>query len=237
MQSRIQEAIGAALSGDWQTAAKINEELLKEIPSDIDALSRLAFAYIQLRKFDRAKTLYRKILSLDQYNSIAQKNLDKLQSLPAKYKETRIAQAKTVTPNLFIEEPGKTRSVILKNVAPISVLSKLHICDTVELIPKRHSIEVRDNDKTYVGALPDDITFRLLRFIKAGNQYHVCIKNIAKNSVTVFIRELKRGKRFAMQPTFPPNNREFSLSLPKELKKDRLRDHGDQNDQDTSDEE
>lgn len=218
-------------------ALKINEEIIEESPSDIDALLRVAFAYTQIKKFDRAKTLYRKILGQDKYNAIAQKNLDKLNSLPLKGKDSSIVDTPVVSLNLFIEEPGKTRSVILKNVAPISVLSKLRICDTVDLVPKRHSIEVRNANKIYVGALPDDVTFRLIRFIKAGNQYHVCIKNVAKNSVTVFIRELKRGKRFTLQPTFLPNNRELTLSLPKELKKDRTEDVNDQNDQEKSDEE
>jgi len=237
MHSLSATAIDAAISRNWKKAIELNETILSHSPSDVDALSRLAFAYTQLRKIDRARQLYRKILNLDRYNIIAQKNLDKLNSIHSKASLEQTSISTPVLPNLFIEEPGKTKSVILKNIAPFSILSKLHICDTVQLFPKRHSIEVRDGTKTYLGALPDDIAFRLLRFLKSGNTYHVCIKNIAKNSATVFIRELTRGKRFATQPTFLPTNRDFSLSVPKELKKDRGDTGDDGESQDESDEE
>ena len=118
-----------------------------------------------------------------------------------------------LSPNLFIEEPGKTKTIILTNIAPVNVLSQLSIGDTVVLTAKKHSIEVRDINKTYIGALPDDLAFRLLRFLKGGNSYHVCIKNTAKNNVTVFIRETKRGKRIGSRPTFLTLNHEGGNSV------------------------
>lgn len=219
MDPNSQIAINAALEQDWAKAVTANEEIIKKNENSIDALSRLAYAYTQLGKIEKAKKLYRTILSLDRYNFIAKKNLDKISSLSGK-SQTYIQKKSPaiLSPRLFLEEPGKTKSIVLKNVAPTSVISKFRIGDTVTLHPKKHSIEIRDQEKTYIGAIPDDITFRLLRFIKAGNLYHVCVKNTEKNSVSVFIREVKRGKRLFHQSTFPPASGEYTLFTPREIK-------------------
>lgn len=205
MQDNLEDiAINAALTHNWEQAIEINLKIVKDNKKDVSALSRLAYAYLRSGKVDNAKKLYRKILDIDDYNPIAHKNLDKINSLPKKMKSAPgLTKATTaLNPNLFLEEPGKTKTVILTNVAPTSVLSKLSVGDMVSFYPKKHSIDIRSNEKTYLGALPDDMAFRLLRFIKSGNQYNACIKNITKNSISVFIRELKRGKKYSNQPSF-----------------------------------
>ncbi|MCL4338173.1 tetratricopeptide repeat protein [Patescibacteria group bacterium] len=197
-------AIQAALSNEWEEAISLNGNILKENPQDINALNRMAFAYVQVRKFDDAKRIYKKILGFDRYNIIAQKNLDRINNL-LKQNKSGLNSKNTIfplSPSLFIEEPGKTKTVVLSNIAPSSVLSNLNMGDPVTFKLKKHSAEIRDTNNVYIGALPDDIAFRLIRFTKAGNTYLVNIKNITKNSVSVFIREIKRGKRFASQPTF-----------------------------------
>lgn len=197
-------AINLALSNDWEKAISCNKEILIENPTDVNALNRLAFAYWQMHKLEEAKKIYRKLLTIDSYNIIAKKNLAKLNNLPRSIKSSKtcINKISSISPSLFIEEPGRTKTVALTHLAPSTTLSNLNIGDPVFLNPKKHSIEVRSEDKTYLGALPDDIAFRLLRFIKAGNLYDVYIKNITKNSLSVFIHEIKRGKRFASQPSF-----------------------------------
>ena len=50
------QAIQTALSGNWEKAIDINKSLIKEDPSDIDALNRLAFAFTILGKTKDAKS-------------------------------------------------------------------------------------------------------------------------------------------------------------------------------------
>lgn len=218
MDNLIKFAIKAALNHEWTEAVKINTELLKENPSDVETLNRLAYAYSQCGKTDDARKLYKKILSIDKYNLIAQKNLDKISSVS---KNPKNAQHKTNTsylsPGLFIEEPGKTKSVAVSHPAPSNVLSQLSIGDEVALHPKKHSIDVRNPERIYLGALPDDIAFKLIRFIKAGNTYRVYIKNITKNGLTVFIIEEARGKKYVAQPTFISSTSENKVE-PKDKK-------------------
>jgi hypothetical protein len=219
MQTLTISAIQAALNNDWTNAVSINEDIIKEKADDLEALSRLAYAFIRLGKPDRAKRLYRKILSLDAYNSMARKNLDKLNSLP---KNASVGSQKSsfhVSPGMFIEEPGKTKSVTLINPAPVRILTNICIGEFVTLYPKKHSVEVRRPDKTYIGALPDDIAFRLIRFLSGGNSYEACIKSIHKNNVSIFIRETARGKKYKDQPSFIGNSKDFPLSFtPREIK-------------------
>ena len=222
MDNTHQTAINAALSQDWEKAILANKNILTENKNCVEALSRLAYAYIQIGESDKAKELYKKILILDHYNVIARKNLDKLNCLPKTsnskpYKFQR--ETLHLSPSQFIEEPGKTKTITLINVAPVAVISKLHIGDIVKINPKKYTIEVRDQNNIFLGALPDDISFRIIRFLKAGNEYHICIKNIQKNTISVFIREIKRGKKYLCQPTFLPITVSYASSIPREIKR------------------
>jgi hypothetical protein len=68
-----------------------------------------------------------------------------------------------------------------------------------------------------LGAIPDDISFRLIRCLKAGNTYHIFIKNISKNNLNIFIREISRGTRLKNQPSFIPQLSDYQASIHKEL--------------------
>jgi len=107
-----------------------------------------------------------------------------------------------ISPLLFLEEPGKTKMIDCINTAPMNSLSILTCGQKIQLVPKKYSIEVRDSQNTYIGALPDDIAFRLLKLINAGNEYEVFVKGVSKNCVSIFIRETKRGKKLINQPSF-----------------------------------
>ena len=115
MVTTIQAAIDSALAQNWLTAIKLNKELIKNNKDDIDSLARLAYALTQINDIEKAKKIYKKILSLDKYNSLAQKNLDKIINIP---KGSSAKQTKErVSPGLFIEEPGKTKVINLINLA------------------------------------------------------------------------------------------------------------------------
>ena len=130
------QAIQIALTGDWEQAILLNEELLQEDPKDIDTLNRLAFAYTALGKLKEAKETYQKVLNIDSANPIAQKNLKKLTNVSA----TQINIPKSISTNMFLEESGKTKIVTLVNTAPAQVLRTLQVGQTVHLCIKRLKI-------------------------------------------------------------------------------------------------
>lgn len=193
-------AIAAALTQNWREAIRINSALLKLNSHDTDVLNRLGFAYLQSGQFSQAKKMLHKVLELDPYNQIASRNIKKLSTLKRK-DLSKTAQCR-ISPLMFLEDPGKTKIAVCVNPAPLRILSTLVAGQEVQLKAKNHCVEIRDNKNTYLGALPDDLSFKLIKFISCGNRYQVSIKGIGKNSLTVFLRELSRGKRFAHQPSF-----------------------------------
>lgn len=194
------KAVAAALSQNWKEAISINQEILKEESGNFEALCRLAYAYMRSGELSKAKKSYEQVLSLDKYNQIAQKNLKKLSNLK---KDDILAESeKVVSPLMFLEEPGKTKTFECTKLAPNQTLSVLSSGEEVYLKQKNHCIEIRSASNTYLAALPDDTSFKLARLIEAGNTYQVIIKTIDKNSLKVLIRELSRGAKFANQPSF-----------------------------------
>jgi len=194
-------AIQKALIQDWKEAIRINSEILKSDKKNIDALNRLGFAYLQTGNLAHAKKCFNQVLSIDQYNQIAEKNLKKL-TVTRKRNHVVDAPHSLLSPLIFLEEPGKTKIINCINVAPSKILASIMSGQEVYLKPKKYCIEIRDNDDTYLAALPDDISFKLIKYIAGGNIYQANVKSIGKNSLTVFLRELSRSKKFASQPSF-----------------------------------
>ena len=203
------QAIEAALSSNWKKAIEFNEEILKNFSEDIDTLNRLGYALFQLGKIKEARDQFRTVLRIDRYNSVASKNLKRLN----KVKKIKLHEESiSISPSLFLEEPGKTKTIILVKIASQKVLSSLSIGQPVVLYSKRYSIEVRTEDKTYLGAIPDDLSFRLKKLIKNGYQYKALIKNVKENFLSIFLREIKKGSKFKGQPSFIPSETKVYFS-------------------------
>ncbi len=199
-------AIQAALSNNWKAAKDANEELIAENPKDIDSLNRLGFAFIKLGKYNKAKETYKKVTSLDKTNPIALKNLKRLETISKGAKKVQNGQDSGVPlislSEIYIEEAGKTKTVELKNVADKKTLSLVEPGDPVSMVIKRSKIFVQTSDKQYIGMLPDNISMRLITFIKGGNQYIACVKAAEEKSISVFIKEVKKTGRFKNQSSF-----------------------------------
>lgn len=206
------QAISAASILDWDTAIKINKKILTVSKDNVEALNRLARAQSCVGKFEKAKKLYRKVLELDPYNIIAKKNLEKISKFSVSGNGHTIGNGHTNgnahlnLATLFIYEPGKTKLINLLNLAPPSILATLNCGDKVYLNPKSHSVSITTDNKTYLGALPDDLAHRLIAFISGGNEYEAYIKSASSKALTIFIREARRALKFASQPSFQNTN-------------------------------
>ena len=211
MTSLKDQAIQNALTGDWQNAVLVNKSLVKENPADIDALNRLAFAFSILGRVKDAKNTYQKVLKIDSLNPLALRNLKKIEDLKKiKNDNGNVSSAsKMHVANMFIEEQGKTKIVELVNVAQPSVINNLHTGQSLSLYVKRLKIFVLDSGKQYIGALADNIGKRLIKFIKAGNQYEAYVKLAYDHHIIIFIKEIKRTSRLRDQPSFISSAEKF----------------------------
>ncbi|HET9946948.1 MAG TPA: tetratricopeptide repeat protein [Patescibacteria group bacterium] len=192
------QAIQIALTGNWEEAITLNQDILKEEPQDIDTLNRLAFAYTAMGKLKEARETYQKVLDIDNANPIAQKNLKKLGGASA----SSIRVPSKISTNMFLEESGKTKIVTLVNTAPAQVIRTLQVGQTVFLCVKRLKVFVQDETKSFIGMLPDDLGLRLIKFIEGGNTYEAYVKAASGHDVVIFLKEAIRTPKFKNQPTF-----------------------------------
>lgn len=203
------QAIQTALSGNWNQAIALNLELLDEAPDDIDTLNRLAFAYTFIGKIKEARTTYQRVLTIDEQNPIATKNLKRLRgTTPGDNQTNKDSGLTASTPhatllnNMFLEENGKTKVIELVNVAEGKTIIHLRTGEFLQLQIKRSKVFVLDSEKQYIGVIPDDIGRRLIKFMVGGNVYEAYVKSIEEHRLTIFIKETKRSKKFKNQPSF-----------------------------------
>src|SRR5579872_3845755 len=197
MTSLKTQANQIALTGDWQQAASLNIEILRTDPKDTEALNRLAFALIALGNIKEAKETYERVLTIDPLNPIAMRGLKRL-NIPGNHN----VHIPHVVSNMFLEESGKTKIITLVNTAPSQQIRNLQVGQTVQMCKKRMKIFVLDDDKKYIGVLPEDLGTRLLKFIDGGNEYSAYIKSANDHGVVIFIKETKRANKFKNQPSF-----------------------------------
>lgn len=226
------KAIQAMLLGDWKNATSLNKTLLNENPKDIDALNRLAYALTILGKIQDAKATYRKVLKIDVLNQIAIRNIKKLTDLGPKQIAKSLSSVKVKGVNsAFLEETGKTKIISLVNTTQPKIIALLTTGQPVTIKTKRSKIFVQDQNKQYLGVLPDDVGRRLIKLIKGGNTYEACIKSATEHNVCVFIKETKRVSKYKNQPSFPQiQDQDLSLSKGSKTKIKNYKDLGEEDD-------
>lgn len=190
-----QQAITAAKHQDWSAAVTFNSQLVELNAQDLGAMNRLGVAKLNLGDVEGAKGTFKQVLVIDKSNAIAKKHLQKLQTNSAPITPTFASE-------YFIEEPGKTKTVELHRLAGKNVLEQLAVGQAAELKLKNRFISV-EVDGTYLGALPEDVSFRLCNLLKTGNVYTCYIQSFTMNSCSVFIKELSRSPENEFTNSFP----------------------------------
>ncbi|OGK25388.1 hypothetical protein A3A46_00070 [Candidatus Roizmanbacteria bacterium RIFCSPLOWO2_01_FULL_37_13] len=199
------QAVDAAINFNWKLAIDANKRIIKLDKKNLAAQLRLGFTYIQLQKFDEAKKFYRKALKIQPNSNVAKINLERLKVLQSKTSKKSKKTQIYLDPNIFLEISGKTKSVSLVNLGQKNILAALTVGQEIFLKFKKRKVEVRTRENEYVGGLPDDLSRRLLVFLKAKSKYRVFVKEASLSRVTVFIHEEKKGKKVQQYLSFPQN--------------------------------
>lgn len=205
------QAIEAALNSRWDEALKLNKVIIKDDPQNIDALNRLARANFEIGRLNQAQKYYSLALKFDPYNPIAIKNLRIIKAFKKNgvtspkannHQSSYNGHASQILSSIFLQEPGRTKIVSLIKVAEPQKISRTYCGMPVDMIVKSRKLTVLNKEGIYLGVIPDDISFHLLKLIKGKNRYEVYIKAVKFNGLTVLIREVFRSKRFRNQPSF-----------------------------------
>lgn len=189
-------AIKAAKDLNWEEAVLVNQEIIDASPEDIGALNRLGLAYMQQGHPAKAKASFSRVLELDNSNGIAKKHLDSI-------KHKKVHKQPLFSREQFIEEPGTTKIIELHRLASKSVLEDLPVGQVCQLKLKGRYISVEADEVGYLGALPEDLSFRLAKLIKRGNEYTCFIYSANPKSCKVYIKEVKRSKQNENINSFP----------------------------------
>lgn len=199
------QAIDAAINFNWPQAISLNEEIIKNDKKNLAAYLRLGFASSQIQNFIEALKYYKKALKIQPSNNIAKENIDRLKVLQSKFTKKSKKTHMYLDPNLFLESTGKTKSVALVNIGQKNILAQLTVGQETDLKIKKRKVEIRTKENEYIGSLPDDLSRRLLVFLKAKSKYNVYIKDASLSKVTVFIREEFKGRKVQHYLSFPQN--------------------------------
>ncbi len=205
IDSLEQQAVDAAVAQQWDAAISNNEKILEIDPENIGANLRLGFAYLQIEKMKNSRKYYQKALKLQPRNPVALENLERINILEesSNGKSPSIKIKANLNPNLFLEIPGKTKSITLVNLGQKNHLAELDIGEAVDLKLKRRKIEARTLTGDFIGYLPDDVSKRMIFFIEASSSYTAHVKEANSSRVIIFVKEEKKGPKVAHYSSFP----------------------------------
>lgn len=191
-----QQAINAAKQQNWDLAIDVNNAILQQNKNDLEALNRLGLAYFQTQQTKQAKKTFSRALEIDKNNKIALKHLNKI-------KQKQSPPNMDYRHNEFIEEPGKAKNIELHRLSSKHILDKLYIGQQCCLVPKNRYISVETEDGVYIGSLPEDLSFRLAKLIKNGNQYSCIVHSQNTKQCIVHIKETRCSAKNIHTNSFP----------------------------------
>lgn len=198
------QAVEAAIKANWDRAIELNLRLIEFDKKNEQVMLRLGFAYLQKAQYDLAKKYYHKALRIQPKHAVAKQYLERIEILEQGHLEPQ-SSSHAFDPGLFIESTGKTKCAPLSNLGQKQILAHLYIGQKINLKIKRRRVEARTESEDYIGTLPDDISKRLILFMKAKSTYTAYIKDATLTKVAIFIREEKKGKSISHHISFPLN--------------------------------
>ena len=199
---KAEQAVSLAMQSRWQEAAELNEQIIEASPKDVEAHNRLGKAFMELARFDDAREAYNHTLRLDPTNTIAQKNLGRLDKLAEEAVPTDLPTG-PVDPSLFIAETGRSTITSLVDLAPSEVLAKMNAGDALTLEIQNKTVALLNVAGELVGKLEPKLRQRLIRLMGMGNEYSAIVTAVDESAVRVIIRETHRDPSMGNRPSFP----------------------------------
>ena len=196
------KAVSLAVQGRWEEAKKLNREIIKGFPGDIEAYNRLGKALTELGAFAQAKKAYLKALEINPGNSIAKKNIARLDTLPESG-GTPGSKTGGIGPELFVAESTKSGIVNLHNLTQDSILARVTQGDQVKLAVEGQRLIVNERNGEYLGEVEPRHSPRLVKLIKGGNKYAAAILSVKPGEARVIIKEVYQHPEQVGIASFP----------------------------------
>tara|TARA_B100001750_G_C15507366_1_gene601347 strand:+ start:760 stop:1650 length:891 start_codon:yes stop_codon:yes gene_type:complete len=201
-RDKAKEAIALALESKWKEATALNTEIIEENPRDVEAYNRLGKAFSEQGKYREAEDAFRKAVEISPANVIARKNLQRLVHL--KRDKVKPKNGYKVTPELFIEERGKTTTISLDRSSSDKTHLRMTPGDLLVLHLSGNEMIVQSPDGGHLGTLEYKLGIRLARLMSAGNQYTAAVTSVDEKRLVVMIKETHRDPSQSGVVSFPP---------------------------------
>ena len=181
-RDKAKGAIALALSNLWEDAVALNREIVSEFPRDVEAYNRLGKALSELGLYEEAKVAFSQTLTISPANGIAKKNLQRLAQLNQNTAVPK--QSLRVTPQIFIEERGKSASISLRKLPPDLAHLRMAPGDAVEFRTSEHGLTVESPEGQYI------VGSRLAKLIQGGNRYDAAVTSVQEQNLIIMVREI-----------------------------------------------
>lgn len=206
IRRKLQEkAIELAAMNRWDEAADTNRQIL-QLGEDPDTYNRLGKALMEQGQYTEAHDAYQHTLRLNPTNSIARKNVARLDALIARGFESGQANRKPrqqVDLRMFITETGRTAITALIDVPRSPAVEALVTGEKMNFRVDGKTVFVVDADGTVVGRLEPKLGQRLAELINGGNRYLAAIAQSDPRIVRLLIRETYQDPSQRNRISFP----------------------------------
>lgn len=203
---RLQEhAIELASNNRWEEAVDINRKILS-ISEDPDTYNRLGKALMELGQYSAALDTYQQTLRLNPTNSIARKNIARLEALVSRGIEQTTPTQNTrqqVDLRLFITETGRTVLTTLVDIPRSPAVEALTTGEKVEFRIEGRNVIVLDADDNVIGQLEPKLSQRLSELMNGGNRYVAAIAQSDPRQLRLLIREIYQDPSQRGRISFP----------------------------------
>ena len=201
-QERTKVAIALAMKNRWPEAVAVNRSLIDDFPGDLESYNRMGRALTELGRIEEAREAFRRVLEVSPHNTIARKNVDRLDQLGDNLPRQQPTHRRAT--QAFIGESGKTLVTSLVNVAPPKSLARLTPGDDVNLELAGRRLNVREEASgEELGQVESKTASRLKRLMSGGNRYAATVKSVDDRTVTIIIREVYKHPSQAGFVSFP----------------------------------
>ena len=203
-KDKAKRAVARAMNSRWEEAVIINRSIAQEFPKDLESFNRMGKALSELGRNREAKEAFQSALGISPNNSIAKKNVKRLQKLSddATPRVSRPRRANR-SANTFIEETGKAGVTTLLNLPGPKRLLKLTPGDAVQLQVVGKGLRVTDSDGGDLGRVEPRVASRLARLIQGGNKYEAAVTSAEDRELAIIIREVYNHPSQAGEVSFP----------------------------------
>lgn len=207
----IEDARAAALSGRWNEAISLNQQILERSRKDAEAHNRLGRAYIALGRYTDAIEAYTEALRADPANLIARRNLQRLEILRHREDtpESEIPEDpeydENAMPNttMFVEEVGKTWVDELVNPPDPEVLVDIYPAEQLDLVVDGNRLVVKTRDGRRLGEIEAKTAAHIIELMAGGNRYEAYSLGLSAHSLRVILRETYHDPSQADKISFP----------------------------------